>query len=195
MPHRCHMHHGGRRLHDCCALSLRPSNNKTCSSCDSQRNEVPALPPLVCRLLLPPQSFCALRVVCVLVCLCVCSLHSGTARWSSRGFCEASRSRRRLHMKIERGRMMRRSSSEEDNKNGRQESGTVAIAGFHPVAPLRRWRQTAFVATADTSAQPAASSVSKTVGVLVRNEGGRKRKEARWLGEGRGGNECVAYRK
>lgn len=77
---------------------------------------------------------------------------------------------------MQRGRMMRRSCSEEDNKNGRRESGAVAIAGFHPVAPLwRRRRQTAFVATADTSAQPAASSVSKTVGVRVRIEGGGKR--------------------
>lgn len=75
---------------------------------------------------------------------------------------------------------MRRSSSEEDNKKGRRESGAVAIAGFHPVASLWR-RQTAFVATADTSAQPAASSASKTVGVLVRFKASRKR-EARWGG-------------
>lgn len=74
--------------------------------------------------------------------------------------------------------MMRRSSSGEDNKNRRRESGVVAITEFHPVASLWRRRQTAFAAMANTSAQPAASSVSKTVGVLVRNERGRKREEA-----------------
>lgn len=50
------------------------------------------------------------------------------------------------------------------------------------MAHLRRRRgQTAFVATAGTSAQPAASSVSKTVGVRVGKEGGGGEKKS---GEG-----------
>lgn len=54
----------------------------------------------------------------------------------------------------------------------------------------RRRQQTAFVATAGTSAQPAASSVSKTVGVRVGKEGGGEREEE-WGGSG----GCVTHRK
>lgn len=136
------MHHRGRRLHDCRALLPRPSNDRTCGSCDSQENEVAALPPLACLLRFPPQSFRALMVVLRCVCVCVCS---ATARWSSRGFCTAPHSRQRArHENREEGgaaeseemrrrRMMRRSSSSrEDNKTGGEKVGLLPSQGSTP---------------------------------------------------------------